>query len=98
MNDKTFLTLSIITICLFIGSLILVIKRRRFNFWMHFIITILFTVSIIIVNIILHSKSIFNYFQNDILLSILLPYFLLLLLVARQKLITSLTFILNTFL
>ena len=95
MNDKLFTFLTIIFSSIFVGSLIYLIKQKRFKPLVHIIITIIYTILVIIGNLLFFKDKSFEYFQSLISLSIFLPFLILLLILSKQRIFTSMSFILN---
>lgn len=95
MSDKLLIILTIIFSSIFVGSLICLIKQKRFKTLVHIIITIIYTILVIIGNLVYFKGKSFGHFQALIFPTIFLPFLILLLVLSKQKIFTSMSFILN---
>lgn len=95
MSDKLLIILTIVFSSIFVGSLIYLIKQKRFKTLVHIIITIIYTILVIIGNLVYFKGKSFDHFQALIFPTIFLPFLILLLVLSKQRIFTSMSFILN---
>ena len=97
MNNQLFIILSIIAVSLFIGIMILFTKQKRFNNVIHIIITAIYTIAAAIINIQFYAKGNYSSFQTYMFVTLFLPLLILLVVLSKQRIFSSITFILNTY-